>query len=76
MAWSRGREEERQDRCYPDGHRLLGKDVCGGDGGGPMENGLVESGGASAEAAGDPRRAAESPLPLYSPSSSSFFCKS
>lgn len=42
-----------------------GKDVCNGDGGGHEESGLVRLGGAPAEAAGDPRRAAESPLSLH-----------
>lgn len=45
-AWFRGREAGRQDTCCRGPrHRLSGKDVCGGEGGGQEENGLVKSGG-------------------------------
>lgn len=53
-------------------HGLSSEDVCNGGGGGQEEHGLVKLGRAPAEAAGDPTRAAKSPLPCYA----SFFVKS
>ena len=56
----KGRTDSAQARLRPSG-----KDVCGGDGEGQEERGLVKLGRAPAADGGDPTRAAESPLPLY-----------
>lgn len=71
-AWFRGCEGEGQEQLVPGPGTGSPVRMCAVGMEGDRENGLVKLGGAPPEAAGDPRRAADSPLPLYA----SFFVRS